>query len=248
MMKFLIFLCFSMMTYTLKANYSVDTLSLDNAMKLAIKKHSAELHDSNTLAADETELLIDICTKYLKCLYYEECFKTITNSKELLIKQFQTTSCNDNAQFNLQSQSLMVDLDIKVLEYQIRLSECKSELNKALMIGEHKDYCLSTSLESVHMVYDSTHVLYNDSKVQSSCDDKIKLYHLNISLLQQLNTKKQLLKHKLQNTINVYKNDFDVLRSCVDEYITTQIESLSIVLELKMIYIYLTKLMVSKIN
>ncbi len=242
MIKFsLIFILTGMISFTLHSGTVSDTLSLDSAMQLAIKNNYGSSQDSNTIAECETELLSSISSSYFECLYYRQCYDAILNTKDFFIKELSCLKIGDNTKINLNIQSLISDMEIKAIEYQINLSKCKSSLYDDLQLDNSKDYFLSTPFETTFTVFDTAIVLPVNPETRSYYYKNRKLYQMNVDLVQQLNIKKQLVKKKLKKQITGNVFDYSELKRCIDEYIEIQLNYFSKLLEVKKLYINLTK-------
>lgn len=232
------------LTLSLKAQKTTDTLSLEKAMQIALRNHSIDSQDSALISEVETTLLSDVVLKYNELQYNTECLNSIIRTKSIV-----TNSLNDYAHYvvdkqdyNLNIQTIMVDLEIQKLEYEHKINTAKAEFSALLGLDE-QDFILSTPFESIYVASD---FCLNDIEDQTTLKRDIDQYEHHVSLLQQMSIKRDLSKYQLNTALKSFDHNYSELHHKINNYIEIQFGVLTRMKEIKTLYMAMTKTLASK--
>ena len=228
--KSLILICYLMATINAYSNQiAPDSLSVDEAIRIGMKNN--ERKETISIATYETELIINIISKYNNLLFQQEYYKFIEKTKWHMINEFRTKKIKPRrrAEYNLHIQSIVTNLDIMLLIQYQKVSESMRLLNEIIGVSKIYDFFLSTPFDNVYTTF------------SPSLDNKIPVeiimnYNNQVALLQQLSIRKQLSKYKLNDTLEYYKLDFAKLQIEIKNDIYKQLEYLTHLLKLKEMY------------
>ncbi len=206
-----------------------NSLSIDEAIRIGMKNN--ERKETISLATYETELIINIISKYNNLLFQQEYYKYIEKTKWHIINKLRTKKIKPRrrAEYNLHIQSIVTNLEVLLLMQYQKVSKSKRLLNETLGVSKICIFFLSTQFDNVHTTF------------RPSLDNKIPVeiimnYNNQVALLQQLNIKKQLSKYQLNDTLEYYKLDFAKLQIEIENDISKQLEYLTHLLKLKEMY------------
>lgn len=218
-----------------------DSLSVDQAIRIGMINN--ERKETISIASYETELIINIISKYNSLLFQQECYESIKKTKWHIINELRTKKVKPRkrTEYNLHIQAIVTNLDVMLLMQYQKVSESKRLLNEILGVSKICDFFLSTSFNKVHPTF------------SPSLDNKIPVeiiisYNNQVSLVQQLSVRKQLSKYKLNDTLKYYKLDFAELQIEIENDIFKQQEYFTHLLKLKEMYNMLLRSIVIRLK
>lgn len=223
-----------------KACQPFDTLSLEKAMQIAFRNSNISSSNQKTAAELETKLLTDICSKYYTLLFYNKCFHSVNRTRQFVINKLIVMENNapDISEHKLYVQSILADLDLQLFNYQSDIKKSKTDLFGLLGIKGKVNYYLSDRFEPAHKCSLS---VSDNAITQLETNKSKQLYNIQLLLLQQVNTKKQLAEHKIKGLFENFKYDYPELKNTIHRYISVQIDYLEKLLEIKKLHIAIAK-------
>lgn len=229
----ILIMCIMMTTFAYSNKLKSDTLQLDQAIFLSVKRKMLDVKDSFNLAADEKEIIHEVFIKYCNYYYKNECYKIFIQTENLIHSKLEESNCQSNLFF----ESIKISLEIGIIKQNHEMILARKEFYELLGIKDTCNFYLEAPCNGVFQSIKADEFKRINMKLSKQISD----YNNQVCLVQKLNIRKMIFEKFIDTSIKNFDINFFELELRIQNYLRYITEYYKQLFQLKKLYMTFVK-------